>query len=155
MNHELVMLRGLGHCRKKMLRLQEECLNCALKSFSTEFTRDGTIGQVRAVAQLVVQKENLEKYIDLVKSALADMPRGYRALIVAVYVKKISKEELCRKYKISVSTVYRKLAKARTCFRSKLEALGCTESWFAATYGENDWINCLLERPRNGARMAE
>ena len=155
MNHELVMLRGISHCRKKIRQLEKECLNCALKSFSSEYSRDGTIGQMRAVATLAVEKDNLVRYVELVKTALSDMPRGYRALIAAVYVKKIPKEDLCKKYHVSLSTLYRKLAKARKSFREKLEALGCTESWFVATYGENEWIAGMLSRPRNGARLAE
>lgn len=155
MNHELVMLRGLGHCKKMMSCLQKESLHYALKSFSTEYVRDGTVGQVKVMAQLAVKKECLLKYINLVQTALQNISRGYRALIAAVYVKKIPKEELAKRYKVSVSTVYRKLAKARKSFRCSLDALGCTEAWFIATYGDFAWINSLLNRPGNGARMAE
>ena len=155
MNHELVMLRGLAHCRRKLRRLEEESLSYALKCFSTECMRDGTVGQVRVMAQLAVERENLERYVELVKLALTNMPVGYRALIIAVYVKRVSIEELREKYHVSVSTVYRKLAKARKCFRAKLEALGCTEEWFVATYGNDEVFHALLQRPKNGARISE
>lgn len=155
MSHELVMLRGVEYCKKQILRLQEKCLQFALKSFSTEYAKEGTLGQVRILAEMAVEKEDWQRYLELLKIALGNMPTPYRALLVAIYVKKISKEALCAKYHVSLSMVYRKLARARKCFREKLLQLGCTETWFRETYGNNEWISSLIARAKNGARAEE
>lgn len=155
MSHELVMLRGVEYCKKQIRRLQEKCLKFALKSFSAEFAKEGTLGQVRTLAVMAIEREDWQRYLALLKIALGNMPAPYRAFLVAVYVKKISKEALCEKFHVSLSMVYRKLSRARKCFREKLLELGCTETWFRETYGDNEWISSLLERAKNGARVEE
>ncbi len=154
MNHELVMLRGLGYCKKEIKRLNAECMCTALKSYDAETWKDGTLGQVQRMVQIALEREKFENYLTLVKQALSDMPKGYRALLVTVYIKNVSKEEICQRYGVSKSTVYRKLAKSRECFKNKLALLGCDEKWFCQMYGRTDWVGGMLSR-NNGARISE
>ncbi len=155
MNHELVMLRGLNYCKKEIKRLNAECMSTALKSYDAENWKDGTLGQMQRMVQIALEREKFENYLTLVKQALSDMPKGYRTLLVTVYIKNVSKEEICQRYCVSKSTVYRKLAKSRECFKNKLLLLGCDEKWFCQMYGQTDWVGGMLSRPHNGARISE
>lgn len=153
MNHELVMLRGIEYCKNSVKKLNEQCLRTALGTFSAESYREGTMGQARDLAEICIKRDKFCRLLELVKTALKNMPKGYRALIISVYIKKTPKEALCAKYGVSLSTVYRKLNLARECFKSKLLLLGCDEQWFADTYGNTEWVNAMLLRSRNGARI--
>ncbi len=154
MNHELVMLRGIKYCKKSIKSLNEQCMNIALRSFSSEKYHDGTLGQAMDLAQKVAEREIFLNYLKLIKTALIEMPRGLRALIVAIYIKELPKEYFCKKYHISPATMYRKLALARDSFRLKLQSLGCDEKWFRDTYGEVEWVHGLLSRTNNGSRIS-
>ena len=73
--------------------------------------------------EMVLEKDALQNYLCALAREFNKMPKGYKALLKAVYVKRIPHEYLCKKYNASLSTVYRKLAKARRCFKNKVEAL--------------------------------
>lgn len=122
MTYELTILRGISACKKELARKQKQCEKFALATFSSQ-CREGTYGQAVALAEMVLEKDALQNYLCALAREFNKMPKGYKALLTAVYVKRIPHEYLCKKYNVSLSTVYRKLAKARRCFKNKVEAL--------------------------------
>ena len=143
MNYELIMLRNALRMKKNANILTEEMKLIALRSYSTFNWRDGTMGQVEAIAKLSRQIDDCNAFYNSVKKALYIVPAGYRALLVTVYFKNTDKQEIAKRYKVSRSTVYRKLLYARESFLSALNSIGCTEEWFMANYGELDFAERL------------
>ncbi|MCM1289962.1 MAG: helix-turn-helix domain-containing protein [Corallococcus sp.] len=134
MKNELTVLKSVRYAKAIAKKLDEECKTLALSSFCTLNFQNGTLGQVRKVADLVCKRDVTERYFQAVVDALGKMPGGYRALLFSVYVKNVSKTELCRKYAVSVSTLYRKLAYARQLFAQNLQSTGAREAWFSVVY---------------------
>lgn len=122
MTYELTMLRGISACKNELARMQKRCENFALATFSSQ-CKDGTFGQAVALAEMVLKREALKNYLCALAQVFKQLPKGYKALLTAVYVKRVPHEWLCKKYNVSLSTLYRKLAKARRCFKSKVDAL--------------------------------
>ena len=134
MKNELAVLNSIKHARTIAKKLDGECKNLALSSFCAANFPGGTLAQVQAVADLVHKREVTLRYYKAVLAAITDMPRGYRALMMAVYVRKTSKSELCHKYGVSLATLYRKLERARKLFAEGLAAQGAGEDWFCTVY---------------------
>ena len=143
MKYELIMLRNALRMKKSAKILTEEMKLIALRSYSTFNWRDGTMGQIEAIGKISQQIEDCNIFYNSVKKALLIVPKGYRALLVAVYFKNVDKQELASKYKVSLSTVYRKLLYARESFLGALCSLGCSEEWFLNNYGELDFAENL------------
>lgn len=122
MNYELTILRGISACKKQLAQLNKQCLEFALSTFSSQCS-GGTYAQAVSLAELVLKRDALQNYLDTVSQVFLQLPKGYGALLRAVYVKRIPREMLAKKYNVSLSTVYRKLAKARSSFKSKMDAL--------------------------------
>lgn len=155
MNHELAMLRGMKFCKNAIRGLTEECMNMALKSYMTDKWKGGTLEQLEKVKEIACKRDKFQLYLEFVRGALEEMPKGERALIVAVYLKGIPKEVIASRYGVSRSTVYRKLAKAREYFRNNLEVLGCTEQWLQETFADVDWLKAMLNAPNGGCKLPE
>ena len=143
MNYELVMLRNALRMKKNANILTEEMKLIALRSYSTLNWRDGTMGQVAEIARISQQIDDCNNFYNSVKKALCIVPKGYRALIVAVYFKNVDKQEIAKRYGVSLSTVYRKLLYARESFLAALNSIGCTEEWFMKSYYEFDFTERL------------
>ncbi len=122
MNYELTILRGISACKKQLAQLNKQCMEFALNTFSSQCS-GGTYAQAVSLAELVLKRNRLQNYLDAVFQVFLQMPKGYGALLKAVYVKRIPRETLATKYNVSLSTVYRKLAKARSSFKSKMDSL--------------------------------
>lgn len=136
MNYELIMLRNALRMKKSAQMLTKEMESLALRSYSTLNWRDGTLGQVNAIANMSRQVDEYLTFYNAVKKALLLTPKGQRALLVAVYLKRADVKLLAQKYNVSRSTVYRKLYYARQAFCRALTAIGCDETWFQANYGD-------------------
>ena len=139
MNYELIMLRNALRMKSCAEKLREELQHIAITSYNTVNFRDGTMGQIAAMSQTQEKIEECQRFYEIVKSALLVLPKGYRALLVAVYLKRVDKKVLAKRYYVSLSTVYRKLCRARTSFLNALKALGCDEKWFLANYGDYEF----------------
>ena len=140
MNYELLMLKNAIRMKKTANILTKELELVAMKSYNTLNWRNGTIGQVEAISNISAQIDECLTFYNAVEKALLIIPRGYSALLVTVYFKNTDKAELAKKYKVSRSTVYRKLYSAREMFMHALISLGCTEEWFTANYSHYDFI---------------
>lgn len=140
MNHELVMLRGALRMKQSASELNKTIHTLALKSYSTANWRDGTMGQVEAICHYTEKRNKCMDFYNGVADALKLMSKGYRALICEVYLHNTDKQSICQKYKVSLSTLYRYLSKARNSFRSKLEQLGMDEKWLTTNYQGTTWI---------------
>ena len=139
MNYELIMLRNALRMKRCAEKFKEELQHIALTSYNTVNWRDGTMGQIEAMSRAQERIEECQRFYHIVKSALLVLPKGYRALLVAVYLKRIDKKVLAKRYYVSLSTVYRKLCRARTIFLHALQAMGCDEEWFIANYGDYEF----------------
>lgn len=146
MNHAEVMLKNAKVCIRYLKALDEQSKELAVKSYCTEGVRDGTMGQVAKLVQFSVAKESCESFLRVIRSALKDMPKGYRALLYAVYVKGVTKRSIAEKFGISIATVYRKVRDAVGCFGDKLVRNGKNEAWFVENYGNADWISDLISQ---------
>ena len=139
MNYELIMLRNALRMKKCAEKFREELKHIAMTSYNTTNWRDGTMGQIAAMAQTQERIEECQRFYEIVKSALLVLPKGYRALLVAVYLKRMDKKLLAKRYDVSLSTVYRKLFRARTSLKNALEGIGCDEEWFVTNYGDYEF----------------
>ena len=140
MNHELVMLRGALRMKQSAKDLNKTIRTLALKSYSTLNFRDGTMGQVEAICNYTEKRNSYLNFYNGVAKALKRTPKGYRALICEVYLRKTDKQSICQKYKVSLSTLYRYLSKARKKFRDSLNDLGYSESWLTTNYQSVPWV---------------
>ena len=136
MNYELIMLRNALRMKRCADKFREEMELIAMKSYDTTTWRDGTMGQIEAMSRASEKIDECLRFYDVVKSALLVLPKGYRALLVAVYMKRIDKKVIAKKYFVSLSTVYRKLYRARVGFLKALVSMGCDEQWFWEHYGD-------------------
>lgn len=134
MKNELTALKSIRHCKAIAKKLDGECKKLALSSFCAYNFQNDTLGQMREIAQLVCKRDVTERYFQTVVDALTEMPRGYRALLFSVYVKNLSKADICAKFGVSVATLYRKLACARKLFAQNLQIAGADETWFVKIY---------------------
>ena len=146
MNYELIMLRNALRMKKCAEKFREELEHIAMTSYNTSNWRDGTMGQIAAMARAQERIEECQRFYEIVKSALLELPKGYRALLVAVYLKHTDKKALAERYRVSLSTVYRKLCRARTSLQRALEKLGCDEEWFLANYGDYEFEERMPRR---------
>ena len=154
MNHELVMLRGALRMKQSAKEFNKTIKTLALKSYSTANWRDGTMGQVEAICNYSEKRDKCLNFYNGVANALKLTPKGYRALICEVYLYNTDKQSICEKYKISLSTLYRYLSKARSCFRSRLESLGMSEKWLATNYQGMPWVAEQLKSSGKGRPIA-
>ena len=150
MNHELVMLRGALRMKQSATEFDKTIKTLALKSYSTANWRDGTMGQVEAICDYTEKRNKCLDFYNGVADALKLTPKGYRALICEVYLRNTDKQSICQKYKVSLSTLYRYLSKARSCFRNKLEQLGMNEKWLTTNYQGTSWITEQLKTSGKG-----
>ncbi len=149
MHYELIMLHNAVPIKRSIDQALSDMRSIAIHSYCTLNWRDGTLGQVNALSDSARQIELCRMFYDAVITALLQIPRGYRALLVAVYFKYADKRLLAKKYGVSVSTVYRKLLRARKAFETALVRMGCTYEWFCQNYG--DW-NLCAEATESGAK---
>ena len=140
MNYELIMLKNAVRMKKTANILSKELSLVAMKSYDTFNWRNGTMGQVEAITNISVQIDECLDFYNAVEKALLMLPKGHAVLLVTVYFKNTAKEELAKKYKVSRSTVYRKLYTAREMFKDALISLGCTEQWFDTNYAHYDFV---------------
>ncbi|MCM1195420.1 MAG: hypothetical protein NC332_05765 [Firmicutes bacterium] len=136
MNYELIMLKGADRMRRSAKSLTKEIQNIAVSSYSTLNWRDGTMGQIEKIAELTEIRNDCLAFYNAVVQALKLTDKAYRALLYAVYFKRVDKIELCRRYNVTVTTLYRKVWQARMNFKSCLEQLGYTENWFVKNYSD-------------------
>lgn len=139
MRYELIMLRNALRMKRTANILTKEMKLIALRSYSTINWRDGTMGQIRAMNHTSQQIGDCLEFYNSVEKALLIVPSGYRALLVSVYLKNVDKQQISTKYHVSVSTVYRKLLRARESFLRALNSIGCSEQWFTERYGDYNW----------------
>ena len=146
MNYELIMLRNALRMKRCAEKFREELDHIALTSYNSCTWRNGTMGQIEAMSQARDRIEECLRFYEIVKNALLILPKGYRALLVAVYLKRIDKKVLAKRFDVSLSTVYRKLCRARASLLNALKSLGCDEEWFIANYGEYEFEEHLPSR---------
>ena len=143
MNYELVLLRNALRMKRNAKILTKEMQLIALRSYNTLNWRDGTMGQLRAIEDYSQQIDRLTNVYNLVERALLIVPAGYRALLVAVYFRNKDKNEIAKRYRVSRSTVYRRLYRARELFCQALQSIGCDKEWFVSNLSDLDWIDRL------------
>ena len=139
MNYELIMLRNALRMKRCAERFREEMEHIALTSYNTSMWRNGTMGQINAMASAQDKINECQRFYEIVKNALLILPKGYRALLVAVYIRKRDKSDLAKRFGVSLSTVYRKLFRARTSLCNALKSMGCDEEWFLANYSDYEF----------------
>lgn len=142
MNYELIMLKNAVRMKKTANILSKELTLVAMKSYDTFNWRNGTMGQMQAITNISTQIDECLTFYNAVEKALLMIPKGYATLLVTVYFKNTDKVELAKKYKVSRSTVYRKLYAAREMFLRALNSMGFTEQWFTENYAQYDFIAC-------------
>ena len=146
MNHELIMLRGANRMKYYAQSVSQEIMRIAVTSYSTLNYKDGTMGQVKEICSRAKIRDDCLLFYNALVSALRRIPKGNRALLVAVYLKNADKKSICAKYKVSASTLYRKLYVSRSLLRAELDALGYDEKWFTDAYSYIDWIDEMLTK---------
>ena len=146
MNYELIMLRNALRMKSCAEKYREELQHIALTSYNTLNFRDGTMGQIAAISDTYQKIEECLLFYETVKNALLVLPKGYRVLLVTVYLKKVDKKVLAKRYDVSLSTVYRKLCRARTALCNALKNMCCDEHWFLDNYGDYEFEERVRKR---------
>ena len=139
MNYELIMLRNALRMKRCAEKFREELKTIAVTSYNTFNWREGTMGQIEAISRSQERIDECLRFYESVKSALLLLPKSYRALLVTVYLKRADKKALAERYRVSLSTVYRKLCRARISFLNALQSIGCDEEWFCANYSDYEF----------------
>ena len=140
MNYELIMLRGANRMKYEAVSASKEIMNIAVTSYSTLNYKDGTLGQAEEICRRAAERDHCLLFYNALMQGLRSVPKGNRALLVAIYLKNADKRGICAKYGVSLSTLYRKLSLSRAMLRSALNALGYNEKWFRDNFGSVDWI---------------
>ena len=155
MNYELIMLRNALRMKSCAEKFREEVRQIAMTSYNTFNWRDGTMGQIEAMSRASEKIEECLSFYEVVKSALLLLPKSYRALLVTVYLKRVDKKKIAKRYSVSLSTVYRKLCRARTSFLNALKSMGCDEEWFVTHYGDYEFEEHLSGGATGSVRKAD
>lgn len=152
MNYELIMLNGAKRMKESARDYMTEAKRAAVASFSSRLA----VGeQLEYVARIAEESERCYAFVDLVFTALKRTERGYRALITEIYLKKTPKSNICVKYRIARSKLYRVLSSARKSFERELRALGASEKWFWENYGNVEWVRSMKNFvPGKSGRMS-
>lgn len=133
--------------RKNAKEMEQITKRLAVKSYMSV---SDTAEEAKRVADFALERDRLYEFYDAVVSALKITPKGCGALLNSVYLHNESKEAICKKYNVSMSTLYRKLAQARKSFRCNLDRLGYDENWLSDNYGKIDWVADLLSHAEGG-----
>lgn len=144
MDHELIMLRSYNRMRRLATSLTKEARFWAIKSYSAETVSDGTMGQINEICGKIQLRDDCLLFCQALIDGLGVINKNMRALLVAVYVKRVDKDELAKRHKVSIATVYRYLYKARKALREQLDYMGYDKRWFEDNYAKFDFIaDCL------------
>ena len=133
MSHELIMLRYVKRMRKLSQTLTQEARDKAIRSH-TGVIRGGTMGQIEEICQLIKLRDDCLLFCYAVIDGLNAMDAEMRKLLVAFYVKRVEVAVIAKRCNTSVSTVYRKLAAARSRFKHCLNSFGYNEKWFKDSF---------------------
>lgn len=145
MNFEIIMLRNASRMKKNALAIAAEAKKLALGSYDTFNWRNGTMGQMMKVAQLAQKREKYDCFWMSVVRALNGISSCDRVLLVQIYFKHRSKQEIAKKYGASLSTVYRRVKDALRRFGSQLALMGCNEQWLAQNFPDFDWVRTCAQ----------
>ena len=84
-------------------------------------------------------------FVARVKKTVDEMPRSQYRLIVELCFKHTHPQTIADKFGTSVSTVYRKLRRARKTLVDKLADNGVTKEWVIAEFGDIPLTRTVLE----------
>ncbi len=145
MRYELQLLKSAVKWKKAADKLNEQIRQLALKSFSAETKRDGTLGQVCEISVSRVERDLLLGAFSAVRRSLDEMPVQYRELIRSIYAKNNTCKQLAQQYNVPLCVVYRKHKLAVNSFGQGLCRLGYTRRWFDENFAELKAIaNCAV-----------
>ncbi len=136
--------------KKSATQLTKTLQTMVEKTFNATNVKNGTMGQCQQICYYTRKRDGYLQFYNGVKEALANTPKGYRALITHVYLKNADKQLLCQRYKLSLSTLYRYLSKARKCFKCQLILLGMDEKWLVENYSTLPWVEEMISRDCRG-----
>lgn len=134
MSHELIMLRNVKRMRILSQTLTQEARNKAIRSHTGVNLRGGTMGQIEEICQLIKLRDDCLLFCTAVLDGLNAMDVEMRKLLEAFYFKRVEIIVIAKRYNVSVATVYRRLAAARSRFKQCLNSFGYNEKWFAQSF---------------------
>lgn len=121
MNYASTVLKVIPACKKRIAQLKKQAMESALNAFDD--VGGNTYSRMLALAENLIKREALERYLADIAQILRRLPREYRAILTAVYVKQIPIEAISARCCVSRATVYRKLCRAKKCFAGKIDDL--------------------------------
>lgn len=118
---EYLALKKIKDCKPIMKELYRASLQIAFDGLDAKV--GGTYRTLMRLAEISLEGDKIKDWAQRVQRVLSAVRRGYRALLVAVYVRKISVGKLTKKYHVPKREIYSKLCKARKDFETARQAL--------------------------------
>ena len=134
----------------------------ALTSYNTTSWKDGTIGQIEEITQLMQRRDRLEDLVSRISTALSGVDKPLRQLLSQVYIVRRKPKELAQKYNVSPTTVYNKLSAGKKIFCANLKSTGVTCGWVKENFDDLPWLckladecdeSALISKPRRRKRV--
>ena len=143
MNHELIMLREVKRVYKLSQSLTKEVRYRAVKSHMTYNVKNGTLGQIEEICQLVQLRDDCLLFCLALRSAMDKMDSDKRRLLRLYYLKGVDFKTITARLNLSESAVYNKLYQARLQLRKILTDIGYDAQWLKDRFSH---INCIADR---------
>lgn len=146
MNHELIMLREVKRIYKLSQSLTKEARFKAIKSHTSYNVKNGTMGQIVEINQLVRLRDDCLLFCYAVKDALDCMDKEQSRLLKKYYINRAEVSALAESLNASCSAVYGKLYAARMQFRQTLLKMGYDRQWLQDNFSHIGYIADRLKK---------
>ncbi len=133
---------ALNKCSEMYLEMAR---SMAMSAFLSGDGHGETNVQLGKINDCLDKRDMCRSFISRVKKTVAEMPRSQYRLIVELCFKHASCEAVADKFGTSVSTVYRKLRRARRMLLDKLAENGVTKEWVIAEFGDIPLVRHTVE----------
>ena len=145
MNHELIMLRECTRMKRLSQILTKEARYRAIKSHSSQNIRNGTMGQIEEICQIIQLRDECLLFWRATLDALKAMDEDKSCLLALYYLKRAKTDVIAQRFDTSISTIYRKLHIARRQFGEILKKFGYDARWFKSEFGDIEFISARLK----------
>lgn len=140
---------ALNKCSEMYLEMAR---SMAMSAFLSGDGHGETNVQLSKINECLDKRDMCRTFVARVKKTVDEMPRSQYRLIVELCFKHIHPQTIADKFGTSVSTVYRKLRRARKTLVDKLADNGVTKEWVIAEFGDIPLTRTVVETA-HGKRM--
>lgn len=132
----------LNKCSEMYLEMAR---SMAMSAFLSGDGHGETNVQLSKINECLDKRDMCRTFVARVKKTVDEMPRSQYRLIVELCFNHIHPQTIADKFGTSVSTVYRKLRRARKTLVDKLADNGVTKEWVIAEFGDIPLTRTVVE----------